>query len=285
MMTGSDFARTFGPKGAAAWEAAAIKIAQDDGLTPWPFVPLTLRDDKGNVAVLEVMADDLAIGPVGDHLRLPLTPGAAQSILNLRGWLLPTPWIVYQMWRSAPVKLEPHPLPNKGVSMAQFAEHSAILDREIGDAPLDALRAGTKKSVVVSNIYQPGKVLIYGWFRPPPAPDVFDDRTPITNERRQPRQPKSNVHAANYWDYSHGIRAVGPVALVNGQPMPTVDLYQSPTLSHLVSNEGPVRTPRYPSPIPPAVNRPAHVLTFPTTPSVVMTQPSTTTRGIGTVKI
>jgi hypothetical protein len=215
------------------------------------------------------LADDLAIGPLEDHLRLPLRPSTAQSILNLRGWLLPTPWIVYQMWRSAPVKLTPHPLPNRFVNMDQFVEHSAILDQEIGDAPLDALRAGTKKSVVVSNIYQPGKVLIHGWYRP--APDVFDDRTPLENPRRQPRQPKSNVHAADYWDYSHGIRAVGPVALVNGQPMPTVDLYQHPTLSHLVSNEGPVRTPRYPSPVPPAVNRPAHVLTYPTTPYVVRT--------------
>lgn len=284
MMTGSEFARTFGAKGLAAWEAAAVKLAQDDGLTPWPFVPLTLRDDKGNVAVLEVQTDDLAIGPLGDHLRLPLTPSAAQSILNLRGWLLPTPWLVFQIWRAAEVKAEPIAMvPNQGASMAQYAAHSALVDQAVGDTPSESLRAGLNKSVVVSNIMLPNKVVIFGWYRPD-GPDVFDDRRGEQAPNRQPIQPKSNVHGAFYVDYSHGIRAVGPVALVNGQPMPTVDLYQSPTLSHLVSNEGPVRTPRYPSPIPPALNRPAHVLTFPTTPMVVMTQPSTSTRGIGIVK-
>ena len=285
MMTGSEFARTFGPKGLAAWEAAALRLAQeDDGLTPWPFVPLTLSDDKGNTAVLQVQVDDLSIGPIGDHLRLPLTPTAAQSILNLRGWLLPTPWLVYQIWRASPVKATPRAMvPNQGASMAQYAAHSAIVDQQIGDAAATDFRTGIDKSVVVSNIMLPGKVVIFGWYRPD-GPDVFDDRRAEQAPNRQPIQPKSNIHGAFYVDYSHGIRAVGPVALVNGQPMPTVDLYQSPTLSHLVSNEGPVRTPRYPSPIPPSRNRPAHVLTYPTTPYVVTTQPGESTRGIGVVR-
>jgi len=281
-LSGSDFARTYGGKGPYAWEQAALMLArEEDGLTPWPFVPLTLTDDRGNTAVLQVQSDLLSVGPFEDHLRLPLTPGGAQSILNLRGWLLPTPWLAYQIWRAAPVKVEPTAMaPNKYQSMPQFAAHSALLDQQIGDAPLDALRDGLKKSVVVSNIMIPGKVIIFGWYHPPPAPDVFDNGKPMNAPGRQPHQPKSNVHDASFWDYSHGIRAIGPVAIVNGQPMNTVDLYQHPTLSHLVSNEGPVRAPRYPSPVPPALNRPAHVLTYPTTPMVVSTQPGTSERGV-----
>src|SRR5262249_30603445 len=77
---------------------------------------------------------------------------------------------------------------------------------------------------------------------------------------KQPIQAKSNLHADFYVDYSHGIRAIGPTALVNGQQMNTVDLYQHPTLSALVSNEGPVRVPRYPSIIIPQVNVPTQKL-------------------------
>ncbi len=288
MITGSEFVRTFGPKGLAAWEAAALAIARDDGLTPWTFAPLTLSDDRGNVAIVQVQTDVAAIGTLEDHVRLPLTPSMAQNILNLRGWLLPTPWLVYQTWRAAGIKLEPEAMvPNLGANMAQYAGHSAIIDAQIaaaGGAP-NAIRAGLKKSVVVSNIMVPGKVVIQGWYRPsPPAPDVFDDRKPWTDPTRQPRQAKSNVHGAFYVDYSHEIRAFAPVAIVNGVPMNLVDLYQHPTLSHLVSNEGPVRTPRYPAVIPPAVNRPAHILTYPTTPYVVSSSPGLADQGAALVK-
>ena len=280
MLTGSDFARIYGGKGFAAWERAAFTLAQEeDGLTPWPFVPLTLSDGQGNTAVLQVQSDLLSIGPLEDHLRLPLTPQTAQSILNLRGWLLPTPWLTYQIWRAAPVKVQPHGMvPNKFQNMDQFVAHSALLDQQVGDAPPDALRAGLKKSVVVSNIMLPGRVVIFGWYAP--EPDIYDNGKPMNTPGRQPLQPKSNVHFDSFWDYSHGIRAIGPVAIVNGQPMNTVDLYQHPTLSHLVSNEGPVRAPRYPSPVLPAVNRPAHVMVYPTTPVVVATQPGNANRGI-----
>ena len=273
-LTGSAFAATFGPKGLAAWEAAALALAREpDGLTPWPFAPLTLSDGAGNTAVIQVQTDDLAIGTLEDHLRLPLTPSAAQNILNLRGWLLPTPWLVYQIWRASPAKLEPKGMvPNLGASMAQYAAHSALIDDQAAalGAGAGMLRAGMKKSVVVSNIAQPGKVLLFGWYRPPPAPDVFDDHLPMSAPNRQPVQPKSNVHGAFYVDYSHGIRAVLGTCLLNGQPTNTVDLYQHPTLSHLVSNEGPVRLPRYPSAVPPsptAANLPQPILVA-TTPGL-----------------
>ncbi len=273
-LTGSAFAATFGGKGLAAWEAAALALAREQGgLTPWPFVPLTLTDGAGNTAILQVQTDDVAIGTLDDHIRLPLTPSAAQSILNLRGWLLPTPWLVFQIWRAAPAKLEPKGMvPNLGASMAQYAAHSALIDAQALalNAGPDVLKAGEKKSVIVSNIAQPGKVLIFGWYRPPPAPDVFDDRKPMSAPDRQPIQPKSNVHGAFYVDYSHGIRAIAGTCLLNGTPTNTVDLYQHPTLSHLVSNEGPVRLPRYPAivpPAPPAANLPGPLLVA-TTPGL-----------------
>ena len=266
-MRGSDFLATYAKKGLPAWEAAALSLARQGLLTPWPMVDLPLSDGT-NTAVLKVASDVLAVGPLDDYVRLPLTPSVAQSIANLSGSLLPTPWLEYQIWRAASLKLRPvSVVPNFGANLLQYADHSLIVDRQMreANAPPGTLVSGHKKGVVVANFYKPGKVLLFGWYRAVlfdgagkvtgPAPDVFDDGLQMGVPNRQPIQPKSNIHDASYLDYSHGIRLIGPVAIVNGQPMETVSLYQHPTLSRLVSNEGPVKVPRYPSPIPPAVPR------------------------------
>lgn len=252
MITGSNFVSRYAGKGLASWESAAFDIAKQDGLTPWPWVKVSLSDGK-NHATIKVQSDVLAIGPASDHVRLPLTPKTAQDIFNLHGWLLPTPWLVYQFWRAAPIKLMPSPsAPNKGADLRQYADHSRLIDQQIKQAGgrLGQLIAGQKKHVVVSNIAAPGKVVIFGWYRP--TVDVFDDGTSMSNLDRQPIQPKSNFHGDFYVDYSHGIQAVGPMATVNGRSMPTIELYQHPELSRLVSNEGPMHVPRYPSSIKPA---------------------------------
>ena len=257
-MTGTEFVRAFANKGLPAWEAAALELSRKGELTPWPFVSLPLRDDEGNVVILEVASDVLSIGPIGEHIRLPLTPGTAQSILNLSGSLLPTPWLVYQMYRAAQVKGSPiKRVPT--AKLEDFARHSALVDQQLAGlgARPGQLVSGIKKHVVVSNISQTGKVLIHGWYKPPPHPDVFDDGSHWTAPERQPQQVKSNYHGDFYVDYSHGIQAVGPIAIVNGQPMLTADLYQHPTLSKLVSNEGPIRVVRYPSRVPVATVTPS----------------------------
>lgn len=256
VMQGSEFVQQYARKGAAAWEAAALAIAREDGLTPWPWVDLELTDGT-NTAILKVQSDVLSIGTLEDYVRLPLTPTRAQSVLNLFGGLLTTPWLEYQIWRAAPAKLRPTAMaPNKGANLEQYAAHSRAIDEELASAGLEpgVLVSGIKKGVVVGNFYKPGKVLIFGWYRP--SPDVFSDGKPMNAPDRQPIQPKSNVHGEGYVDYSHGIRVVAPTALLNGEVVPTIELYQHPTLSQLVSNTGPVRMARYPSPVAPPPFRP-----------------------------
>lgn len=249
-MLGSEFIAAFRGRPYRVWENAVVDEAQKGALTPWPWVDVTLSDGDHS-AVLRVQSDVLAVGSLEDHVRIPLTPSVAQDVCNVNDWLLPTPWLVYQTWRAASVKLPPTAMqPNLGANLTQYAAHSAVLDGQISSANgAGKLACGGKKSVVVSNIMMPGRVVIFGWYQP--EPDVFTNKKSMVDPQRQPWQPLSNVHGDFYVDYSHGIRAIGGTCQVDGQTMRTEDLYKHPTLSKLVSNEGPVKTPRYPSRIKP----------------------------------
>ena len=273
-MLGSEFVQRYSRSSPGTWEQAALDEARLGSLTPWPLVPITLTDGN-DTAVLGVQSDVLAIGSIADFVRIPLTPAYAQSILNLSGSLLPTPWLEYRIWQSAEAKLTPISMvPNQGASLEQYAKHSQLIDIALARQNIwpGTLVAGVKKGVVVANFYKPGKVLLFGWYRrfltkdgaltDTLAPDVFDDGKPIGTENRQPIQPRSNVHAEGYVDYSHGIRLVAPTCQVNGETWETVKLYQHPTLSRLVnplaananapSQAGALFMPRYPAPVPPA---------------------------------
>ena len=274
MILGSQFVQKYSRSSPGTWEQATLDEARAGSLTPWLFVPLTLTDGN-DTAVLGVASDVLAIGTIADHVRMPLTTPYAQSIANLTGALLPTPWLEYAIWRAAEVKLTPIAMsPNQGASLEQYARHSQIIDIALAERNVwpGTLVAGIKKGVVVANFYKPGKVLLFGWYRAfltvdgvltdTPAPDVFDDGKAMEAVNRQPIQPKSNVHAEGYVDYSHGIRLIAPTCLVNGQEWETVKLYQHPTLSRLVNplaanataptQAGALFQPRYPAPVKPA---------------------------------
>lgn len=277
-MLGSEFIAAYANKGLPAWEAAALQLARDGGLVDWPWVDVQLTDGNSNTAIVRMTTDALAIGTPEDNVRLPLLPGTAQSIFNLYGWMLPTPWLVYKRWEAAPIKLTPTAMvPNLGANLTQYAAHSSLITQQV--AGREGLVAGAKKSVIVSNIYKPGKVLIFGWYLP--TPNVYDDGKQMGTPGRQPTQPKSNVHGDFYVDYSHGIYAMAPTALVNGTEMDLVDLYQHPTLSKLVSNEGPVKVPRYPSSVLPAKNRPVSVAEYKASVYSTASMPSYTELGLG----
>lgn len=248
-MKGSEFVNTFKGKGLYAWEAAAVELAKDGFLIPWSMVPVTLTSE-GHTATVNVASDYLAIGEPDDYIRLPLRPSTAQTIANLTGMLLPTPKLVHEIQKQANVQLTPKPQDNHGADLADYAKHNLAVWTQLGGTqPLKGLVSGHKKDIVISNIFKPGKVLIYGWFWPngiaPPA--GFS----------QPIQARSNVHGDFYVDYSHGIRLVSPVMTVDGVEMQTEAVLRDPILSKLLSDEGPVRTVRYPASNDPAPYRPA----------------------------
>ena len=260
-MRGSEFIAANAGKSLAQWEAAAIALAALDpaggGIVPWPMIPIEVEirgwsDDLKNRPPMAppikhrgryfVTSDYFAIGippsagQAGDYVRMPLTPGAAQSVANTKGMFLPTAKMVDDIWRVS-TRLVPQPLiPNKGANLFQYAEHSRLIDAQLASPDWDPgltspLRSGHKKDVILSNIWKPGKVVIYGWHRP--------DGTFI--------QPKSNIHGDFYVDYSHGIRLVSPNMEVDGKSIAVEDVLKSSELAPLLSSEGPLRRVRYPA--------------------------------------
>jgi hypothetical protein len=113
--------------------------------------------------------------------------------------------------------------------MAYFSEHNRKIKEQrlsLG-CPLGALISGHKKDVVLTNRLGEtlGRVAIYGWHRLSGIPV----------------QPLTIVHGANYADYSHGIRLVSDVVLIDGEPRSIYEVLEDPKLATIVSDEGPIQ--------------------------------------------
>jgi len=181
----------------------------------------------------EVMPDYLSVGSDDDFVRVPLTPSSAQRIADALDCSLPTRKMVDAVHASAEVKLDPRPMTDRRQAVETFVQHNAIVEGQRAGKRTGALVAGIKKDLVITNRLKdkPNRVAIYGWHRP--------DGTPI--------QPLSTVHDSRYVDYSHGVRLVKRQVLVDGRPMMIEQVLRDPNLSALLSDEGPIDPPRYPS--------------------------------------
>jgi hypothetical protein len=125
------------------------------------------------------------------------------------------------------LKIMPDPLTKDREAAATFFEHHRRIEAERQGRELGLLVAGIKKDVVLTNQLEgkPDHVAIYGWHYP--------DARPI--------QPLYLGHAAGYVDYSHGIRLMSHIVIVDGKPMPVAAVLADPILSALLSNEGPIK--------------------------------------------
>jgi hypothetical protein len=156
---------------------------------------------------------------------------AATAIAVRLGFILPTKKMVDAIFEQSDVHLSPAPMPPSSQmrSLACFSEHNRkIKEQRLAlDCPLDALISGHKKDVVLTNRLGEtlGRVAIYGWHRLSGIPI----------------QPLTIVHGANYADYSHGIRLVNDVVLIDGEPRSIYEILEDPKLATIVSDEGPIR--------------------------------------------
>ncbi len=187
-------------------------------------------DGRPLKATVCVMPDYLAVGSDTDFLRMPMGLKAAAEVATRLGFVLPTPRMVDAIYRESARHLRPQPL-KAGPAMrstAYFRRHDADIVaqlRRFGIAP-GVLLAGHKKDVVLSNRLDshPGRIAIYGWH--------------VANG--EPIQPLSTAHGIEYVDYSHGIRLVSDVMLLNGKVTSVHKVLANARLAAVLSDEGPV---------------------------------------------
>lgn len=202
--------------------------------------PVTIADHgagRTNLVTIYVTPNYLALGSDEDCLLMPMTPETAQRIADVTGCLLPTRKMVDAIYEGAEVKLTPQPLA-PGPTMttpAVFLQHNAIVRTQLASSITSptALTAGHKKDVVITTRLSnaPTRVAIYGWHR--------------TNGVAI--QPLYLGHTAVWVDYSHGIRLVSQNILLNGVWTNITAVLADPNLCHLLSDEGPVVQPCYPT--------------------------------------
>lgn len=178
-----------------------------------------------------VLPDYLAIGSDADFLRIPMNLHTAVAVADRFGFVLPTRKIVDAIYAHCAHRFMPQPLPAgpRMTSTEYYLMHNSMIDEQAKTRqfPFGALASGHKKDVVVTNrlITRPGQIAIYGWHR-----GIGD-----------PIQPLSTVHGANYADYSHGIRLVSRLVMIDGKLRSFADVLLDPALSGLLSDEGPIR--------------------------------------------
>jgi hypothetical protein len=180
-----------------------------------------------HVAILRVSPDYLSIGHDTDFLRMPLSPATAETLARRLDCTLPTRRLVDEIFRAAPARRIPSPLPPgpEMTTVPAFLRHQELIQTQIISSPPGTLAAGHKKDVVRTPLLTsaPGKVAIYGWHRA--------DGSPI--------QPLYLGHTAAWVDYSHGIRLVENALLLDGRPSTVAAVLADPVLSELLSDEGP----------------------------------------------
>ncbi len=204
-----------------------------------PVSVTDVSDGKTNSVTYYVTPDYLAIGSDEDYFLMPISPNTGQRIADALGCSLPTPKMVNDIFKAAEVKLPPVPIPPSPAmtTLPVFSNHNAIVRSQrvaqLESHPLGALVAGTQKDVVICAglASVKNKVAIYGWHQ--------------TNGH--PIQPLYLTHAAFWVDYSQCTRLVQQKLQVNGEASTVSQVLADPTLSALLSNEGTISDPRYPT--------------------------------------
>jgi len=199
------------------------------------LVPVELRCElpsgKNLTATIFVAPDYLAIGSEDDFLRIPMNLYTAIAIADRFRFILPTKKMVDAIFLQSRFHLVPQPLPAgpQMRSTAYYWTHNQMIEnqaRALG-VRLGELVSGDKKDVVMTNrlAVNAGRIAIYGWHRGP----------------GQPIQPLSTIHGANYADYSHGIRMISEMALIDGELRSIYEILRDASVANVLSDEGPIR--------------------------------------------
>lgn len=243
-MTGSQFAASVSTMDREQREHAILDQLTEGNLPSFlrKLVPVELCSEvapgRTVTAKIYAMPEYLAIGSDRDFLRIPMDLHTATSIADRFRFVLPTKKIVDAIYQQATSRFTPQPLPAgpQMTSTDYYRHHNMMINEQSHSRAfsLGALSSGHKKDVVLTNRLNamPGRIAIYGWHR----------------ETGQPIQPLSTVHGANYADYSHGIRLIGAMAMIEGRLRPVHDILGDAVLAKLLSDEGAIHVSGAPGP-------------------------------------
>ncbi len=236
-LTGSQFAESVSDMDRPQREQAILAQLLDGNLPDAlrRLAPVKLNCEvaggKTIAATIFVMPEYLAIGSDADFLRIPMNFHTATAIAHRFGFVLPTRKIVDAIYDQSTHRFTPQPMPAgpQMTSTSYYRRHNALIEEQsqARGFSLGTLVSGHKKDVVLTNRLNwiPGRIAIYGWHRGSGAPI----------------QPLSTVHGADYADYSHGIRLVSQMALLDGRELPINGIMRDPWLAKIVSDEGAIR--------------------------------------------
>jgi len=239
-LTGSEFVKYISKMDSQQREQAILTELLDGNLPSFlrKLVPLELKQVLANgktlSATIFVMPEYLAIGSDNDFLRIPMNLYTAAAVAARFRFVLPTKKVVDAIYDQSSYHFVPEPM-TPGPQMRStdyYRVHNEMIDKQslARGIPIGALVSGHKKDVVITNrpTLSQGRIAIYGWHRRSGAPI----------------QPLSTVHGAGYADYSHGIRLVSEVALLDGEVRSIYDILQDSLLANVLSDEGSIRTLR-----------------------------------------
>ena len=185
-------------------------------------------NNKNYTITFWVMPDYLSIGSDRNFIRIPMTPVTAQRIADQFGMSLPTTKIVDLTYEQAALKLAPAYLKSdeRMTLSSYFEKHNDEIESKINGSNR-RLTAGHKKDIVITNSLNRKKrrVAIYGWHK----------------VNGLPTQPLNLYHPEDYVDYSHGVRLISNIILLNGKEMTISHILKSKDLHQLLSNEGPIK--------------------------------------------
>lgn len=241
--TGTDIAKSLVGRKPADREAAVLAAVRNGE------VPRRLSDRArwcaiaagGGRLILTVSCRPVELGTDVDSFLAPMRPETAQAVADHFGAILPSRTIVDALWAQtvaarlpiAPPRGFKIPGPDM-LDVRSWIAHNAEIQRAL--AGVDGLVVGGKKDVAVGPNLDGSRVAIYS--------------TPFSG-RGGPRpagghQPYSTIHTPDHVDYSHGVRLVQRVALLDGLPVDLRDVFADPKRAGLVSDQGPF-APRFPN--------------------------------------
>lgn len=260
-----------------AMVAALTSGNMPDFLLQWIEVDVSRTLDGGPgkgrsvKGVIRVLPEYLAVGSDTDHVHVPLDQISAQRVSSVFGTVLPTARICQRIYEKAPTKLAGPPRdywqtdPAKRKAPANWAQDSTAAYREHSKAIRKKLEtdsvtpgtlvAGHKKDVVLSRDLRIKSycVSFHGFydkagFPAEPCYEKFKTHADPACVKDTPTLAH-DMHAKGHMfsDYSQGVRLVHPFMTVDGVTMSVASVLADPTLSYLISSEGPIRA-RIPRP-------------------------------------